>query len=90
MSDHTPLKENRDKVINNLPPKQRQVFNLLLSGAKYSVADITIQTHFSDPRGQIRDLREKGIAVLDEWRENAAQDGRYKVYYINPNAIWNF
>lgn len=90
MSCHTPSKENRDKVINNLPSKQRQVFNILLSGTKFSVADITIQTHFSDPRGLIRDLRGKGIAVLDEWRENAEQDGRYKVYYIKPDAIWSF
>lgn len=90
MSNHPSSKENTDKIINNLPPKQRQVYNILLSGAKHSVADITILTHFSDPRGLIRDLREKNIAVLDEWCENANQDGRYKVYFINPDAIWSF
>lgn len=58
----------------------RKVYNLLCNG-KHTVTDITIKTGFGDPRSYIRDLREKGVNVLDEWRKTS--DGvRYKVYYI--------
>ena len=87
---NTPLLCDRHKIINNLPSKQRKVFNILKRGGKFSVADISIITHFSDPRSIIRCLRKKGIAVHDEWRENAEEDGRFKVYFINPEYLWTF
>lgn len=82
MKSHNPLAKGRDKITENLPSKQHRVFEILSTGGKYSVADITCLTHFSDPRGIIRDLRGKGIVILDEWRENAEADGRYKVYFL--------
>lgn len=88
MSDNTST-NNRDKVIKNLPSKQKTVFSILSSGGKYSAADITVITHFSDPRSIIRDLRNKGLSILDEWRENAEKDGRFKVYYLNPQQLCN-
>lgn len=65
-----------------LTPKQRAIYNALAKGGKYSVTDLCFITHFSDPRGLIRDLRDKGVKILDEWRENATDNGRYKVYWI--------
>lgn len=89
-SFNTPQLCDRHKIIKNLTSKQKNVFNILMRGGKYSAADITLATHYSDPRSIIRKLRKKGIAVLDEWRENAEKDGHYKVYYINPEYIWTF
>ena len=64
----------------NLPRIQRKVYDILMSGGKYSVFDITVRLHLADPRGHIAALRRKGIAVLDEWR---GAETRYKVYFIN-------
>lgn len=65
-----------------LTPKQTTIAKLLRSGGKYSAADITILTHFSDPRSHIARMRDKGVKILDDWRDNANKDGRYKVYWI--------
>lgn len=61
---------------------QRMVYNLLTQGGKYSVADISVNLHLSDPRGHIRTLRGKGINIADEWRETEHKT-RYKVYFLN-------
>lgn len=70
------------KTLSALPRKQRTLLNALADGGKYSVADLSIKTHQSDPRGRIRDLRQRGFNILDEWRNNADEDGRYKVYWL--------
>ena len=44
---------------------QHRVYNLLQTGGKYSVADISVALRLSDPRSCIRDLRAKGIDILD-------------------------
>lgn len=60
---------------------QKRVYNLLLSGKKYSVADISTALRLSDPRSVIRDLREKGVAISDEWMPSV-HGSRYKRYFI--------
>lgn len=62
-----------------LSKRQRKVKELL-SQRKCSAADISIQLGYSDPRSYVRELREKGIVVLDEWEEKA--DTRFKRYFI--------
>lgn len=71
--------ESKDRI--KLSKRQKKVYDLLLTG-KYSVTDITIALGYGDPRSYIRDIREKGITVNDEWVEK--QDVRYKLYYITP------
>ncbi len=72
------------KTIQRLSGRQRRLFDLLSDGGKHSVADLSVHTHYSDPRGHIRKLQNKGVPVRDEWR--TAPDGvRYKVYFI-PEA----
>jgi hypothetical protein len=88
--------ENRPAVIGNgqgeislemhnkdtkLSRRQKKVAELLITG-KYSAADISIALHYSDPRSYIRELREKGINVLDEWIKS--DDVRFKRYWITP------
>lgn len=67
------------KDIKQLSKRQKKVFNLLLSG-KHSVTDITVKTGYSDPRSYIRDLREKGITIYDQWVKKG--DARYKIYWV--------
>lgn len=73
---------DKDKQrIDDLPRAQSLVYSLLTSGGKYSVADISITLHLSDPRGHIAKMRAKGILILDEWR-TSVYGGKYKVYWI--------
>lgn len=66
-------------ALPTMTERQRAVYDLLCTGFR-SVAEISRQTGFCDPRGHIRDLREKGINVQGEWRK---VDGvRYKLYSI--------
>lgn len=67
-----------------LPRLQKAVYNLLMSGERYSVADMSIRLHLSDPRGHIAELRNKGIAILDEW-QTSEYGTRYKVYFVPQN-----
>lgn len=62
------------------PKQQMKVYQMLLRG-KCSVGDISAVHRVSDPRGHIRDLREKGVAIMDEWCKGS--DGvRFKRYWI--------
>lgn len=77
--------EMLDKDIPKLSNRQKKVAKLLLNG-KYSAADISIALHYSDPRSYIRELRDKGINVQDEWIK--VDDVRFKRYWIpqiNPD-----
>lgn len=71
-----------EQTLQQLPKHQRAILRILSDGGKYSAADLTVRTHYCDPRGHIKELRDKGIDILDEWRQT--DDGiRYKVYYLN-------
>jgi len=71
----------QNKDTENLSNRQRKVVKLLSTG-KYSAADISIELHFSDPRSYIRELRNKGLNIEDEW---VTYEGvRFKRYWITP------
>lgn len=73
--------ETSGHITQTLPRLQRAVYNLLAQGGQFSAADISIRLHLSDPRGHIRNLRDKGIRVLDEW--HISEHGtRYKQYFL--------
>ena len=71
--------KDMNKIYNCLSNRQKKVFDLLCTG-KQSVTDITIALGYGDPRSYVRDIREKGITVNDEWIEKG--EVRYKVYWI--------
>lgn len=59
---------------------RQEKIRMLLASGKRTVADLTRATGFCDPRSYIRDLRESGVNVVDEW---IVRDGvRYKRYWI--------
>lgn len=61
--------------------KQARVITLLSSGSRYSVIDIAIRLHIGDPRSVIRNIRNMGIEICDEWVEGT-NGTRYKRYWI--------
>lgn len=68
---------------------QQRVYDLLQSCKKYSAADISVALRLSDPRSCIRDLRAKGIDILDEWVPSE-HGSRFKRYYlITPSGQSN-
>lgn len=79
--------ENRSKD-NNFPAKlsfhQKRVYDLLSDGVHRSAADITNALGLSDPRSIIRDLRDKGVPISDEWRD-AVHGGRFKRYFVRKD-----
>lgn len=60
--------------------KQRRLYDYLSTG-KHSVIDIMSSLMMADPRSIIRNLRENGIMVCDEWRRTVT-GSKYKVYWI--------
>lgn len=60
-------------------------FHQIQSGKKYSVADISAVLRLSDPRSCIRDLRAKGISILDEWVPSQ-HGSRFKLYYLRKEV----
>lgn len=64
---------------------QRRVYNFLLQGGHYSVADISAALRLSDPRSAIRDLRDKGVPIADVWCDSE-HGGRFKRYFIRKEV----
>lgn len=76
--------KDMNKIYNCLSNRQKKVFCLLCTG-KQSVTDITIALGYSDPRSYVRDLKEKGVEIRDEWID--AGDGvRFKRYWIESET----
>lgn len=65
----------------SIPMTARQEkIRMLLASGKRTVSDLTFATGFCDPRSYIRDLRKKGVNVMDEW---VISNGvRFKRYWI--------
>jgi hypothetical protein len=61
--------------------KQQQLLALLRDGSKHSVADIMNRLFIGDPRSTIRNLRDSGIDIKDEWVPSI-NGGKYKKYWI--------
>lgn len=65
---------------------QARVYDLLCRGGHYSAADISATLRLSDPRSAIRDLRDKGVPIVDVWCDSE-HGGRFKRYFIRKAAI---
>ena len=84
-SEHAGASVSTDKDTKLCGFRQRRVINLLSDGKHYSVADISVALHLSDPRSVIRNLREKGYLISDEWCD-AVHGGRYKKYFLRKEV----
>lgn len=76
--------KNQHKASAKLPRLQAKVLEMLKRG-KCSAGDISAVYRISDPRGHIRDLRDKGVNILDEWCKG--DDGiRFKRYWVEKEV----
>lgn len=82
-NEHAGASVSTDKDMKLCGFHQRRVINLLSDGKHYSVADISATLHLSDPRSVIRNLREKGHLISDEWCDAVHGGGRFKRYFIH-------
>ena len=73
-------------VLNKTAQKQAQAILLLSDGGKHTAMDLSFRCRISDPRSTIRDIRNRGIVVCDEWVEE--NGSRFKRYWIE-NSIYN-
>lgn len=67
-----------------LSNRQKKIYDLLMAG-KHTVTQMTFETGFADPRSYIRELRNRGINVLDEWIRK--DDVHFKRYWIKDDAL---
>ena len=67
-------------VLSKAAQKQVKAIMLLSDGSKHTVMEISFRCHIGDPRSVIRDIRNRGIEVKDEWVEG--DETRYKRYWI--------
>lgn len=77
------------EIIKNLAPQQKRVYNILARGGRYAAGEITVALggRACDPRSTIRDLRKKGIPILDEWHPNASGRGRgFKKFFLGKEV----
>lgn len=75
---------NRDKGKPKLARLQMKVYEMLKCG-KCSAGDISAVHRISDPRGHIRNLREKGIIIKDEWCRGSF-GVRFKRYWVEKEV----
>ena len=68
------------EIKQSFTPRQQKLYDFLSQGGKYSVMDIANALYIGDPRSAIRDLRNKGVNVCDEWKNGV--EGKYKLYFI--------
>ena len=64
-----------------LPRVQERLYRLFATGKKFSSADIARKLYLCDPRGNISQLRKRGIPILDEWVQTI-DNVRYKLYFL--------
>lgn len=83
-SDISPIEGKNTKEIS-FGYHQQRVLKLLAKGGQHSVADISAILHLSDPRGIIRELRQKGVVIDDIWCD-AIYSTRYKRYFLRKEG----
>lgn len=77
-------RKNQCKGSAKLPRLQGMVYEMLKRG-KCSAGDISAVYRISDPRGHIRDLRDKGIVIQDEWCKGS-NGVRFKRYWVSKEV----
>jgi len=62
-------------------PIRQKIYELLLQGGQYSVAELSLMLKIPDPRSHIRYIRNAGVYVSDYWVKSSFS--KYKVYFIH-------
>jgi len=77
---YSDIERKGNEFYGNPAQIQMKVLNLFLSGGQYSNVDISRIIRTPDPRSHIRELRKRGIKILDYWIKT--ENSRYKIYFI--------
>jgi hypothetical protein len=77
----TDNKDNTFRLSFQNPIRQR-LYELFLSGGKFSVVQLSVQLRIPDPRSHIRYIRQAGIPISDYW-QTSANYRRYKIYFLS-------
>ncbi|MFR9545687.1 MAG: hypothetical protein SNJ29_08940 [Rikenellaceae bacterium] len=62
---------------------QSELFVLLADGDKHSSHQLMLHLKTSDPRREVKRLRDRGIDVQDVWVDATSTIPRHKCYFIN-------
>jgi hypothetical protein len=61
-------------------PIRQKLFEVFLSGEKFSVVQLVVTFRIPDPRSHIRYIRNAGVPISDYWV--ITRYSRYKVYFL--------
>lgn len=73
------LTERKNTIFSDNPIRQR-LYELFLSGGRYSVVQLSALLRIPDPRSHIRYIRNAGIQISNYWIKT--DFSRYKVYFL--------
>lgn len=65
-------------------PIRQSIYNLLLTGNPYSVAELSSKLRIPDPRSHLRYIKKSGVPLKSCWLQGKAN--KYKVYFISGEA----
>lgn len=61
-------------------PIRQRIYEILLSGKKVSVIQLSVILRIPDPRSHIRYIRDAGVPVKSFWERS--EFSKYKVYFL--------
>ncbi len=67
----------------SLSKLQSEMFFILTNGKKHSSHQLMLHLKTSDPRREVKRLRDRGIDVQDVWVDATSTTPRHKCYFIN-------
>jgi hypothetical protein len=72
--------EGKDRQISFGNPTRQKIYEMFLSGGRYSTVELSKLLSSPDPRSHIRYIRGAGVPVSDYWVKTAFS--KYKVYFL--------
>ena len=70
-----------DKDTKNFDnPIRQRIYELFLSGQKFSVVQLSVMMRIPDIRSHIRYIRNSGVPICDYWQKS--KFSKYKVYFL--------
>ncbi len=79
----------KDSVFS-LTKLQSETFFLLSNGKQHSSYQLMLHLKTSDPRREVKQLRDKGINIQDVWIDTTDTKPRHKHYFIDPKECTSY
>lgn len=75
---------SKDNEIFFVHPIRQRIYELFLSGQRFTVVDLSNLLSIPDPRSHIRFIRNAGVPVASYWEKSIFS--KYKVYFLHTEA----